>query len=340
MDRKLASVVKVLKVEPIEGADAIEKVSVLGWQVVSRKGEFKEGDKAVYFEVDSFLPIKPEFEFLRKSSYKKLVDGSEGFRLKTIKLRKTLSQGLLLPISILKFRPENDYKEGEDVTEILEVVKYDPPLPAQLSGIAKGNFPGFIPKTDEIRVQSEPAVIEELRGKPFYITVKMDGTSGTFYMKDGEFGVCSRNLELKETEGNSFWAIAKKYGLVDKMAGKNIAIQGEVVGPGIQKNPLLLKEVELHIFSIYDITDGKYWDFKEVVNFCGDNGLKFVPVEEVDGDFCYALEQLLEKAKGTYGSGKQREGIVIRPQTETYSETLKGRLSFKVLNNDYLLKEE
>ena len=114
MDRKLASVVKVLKVEPIEGADAIEKVSVLGWQVVSRKGEFKEGDKAVYFEVDSFLPIKPEFEFLRKSSYKKLVDGSEGFRLKTIKLRKTLSQGLLLPISILKFRPENDYKEGED----------------------------------------------------------------------------------------------------------------------------------------------------------------------------------------------------------------------------------
>ncbi len=140
-DRKLASVVKIVDIQPIPGADAIVVVTVKGWKVVVKVNEYKVGDLAVYYEIDSFLPIRPQFEFLRKSSYKRM-GSSEGFRLKTIRLRGQISQGLLTPI------PEgiSNPKEGDDLTEALDIVKYEPPIPAQLAGKIKGTFPSFIPK--------------------------------------------------------------------------------------------------------------------------------------------------------------------------------------------------
>ena len=138
MERKLASIRKVREIKPIEGADAIELAIVDGWQCVAKKGEFKVNDLCVYFEIDSFLPIKDEFEFLRKSSYKKMGE-AEGFRLKTIKLRGELSQGLIIPIS--NFNEDiQKMEEGTDLTDILEVQKYEQPIPAQLAVRLKAHF--------------------------------------------------------------------------------------------------------------------------------------------------------------------------------------------------------
>lgn len=154
IERKLASVVRIIDIQPIAGADAIVVAKVKGWNVVVKVGEYKVGDLAVYYEIDSFLPARPQFEFLRRSSFKRM-GVVDGFRLKTIRLRGQISQGLLTPI------PEGivDPQEGDDLTESLDIVKYEPPISAQLAGQIKGTFPGFIPKTDEERCVSEDTII-------------------------------------------------------------------------------------------------------------------------------------------------------------------------------------
>ena len=333
--RKLASVQVLSGKGLIPGADLIERVDVLGWSCVAKKGDFKAGDMAVYVEVDAFLPVKPEYEFLRKSCYRKLSNGEEGFRIKTIRLRGQLSQGLVLPVPpTLAGLPV-----GSDVSATLSITKYEPPVPACLAGQVVGNFPGYIPKTDEIRVQSAPKVLSEFQCKDVYISTKMDGASMTVFKRGGYVGVCSRNLELKETEGNSLWQVATRYKLRETLPN-NLAVQMEVVGPGIQKNPLNLKEVDAYVFNVFDITAGKYLDYAAALDIVTTLGLKFVPVEYT-GPFSFALGDLLEKAKGKYpGTSSNKEGIVIRPLIETRSEVLKGRLSIKVINNDYLLEEE
>ncbi len=238
MERKLATIRKIKDIVPIEGADAIELALVDGWQVVVAKNVgHKVGDKVVYCEIDSFLPIKEEFEFLRKSSYKKMGD-QEGFRLKTIKLRGQISQGLILPYSVIpvaQFASAHDLPEGMDVSEMLGIVKYDPPVSAQLAGKVKGNFPSFLRKTDEERIQNlvkEYAAWALSSKHQFYATEKLDGSSFTCYLKDGVFGVCSRNMELLETEDNTFWTVARKLDLENKLKslGRNVCFQGEMVG--------------------------------------------------------------------------------------------------------------
>ena len=197
MERKLASIRRITDIQPIPNADAIEVVVVGGWKVVTKKGEFNVGDLCVYCEIDSFLPILPQYEFLRKSSYKKLSTGEEGFRLRTIKLRGQVSQGLVLPLSVLPGGRE--LFEGMDVTEVLSITKYEPPIPASLAGKVKGLFPSFLHKTDEERVQNlanEFGILHLFQpNKTYYVTEKLDGSSATFYFRNGEFGVCSRNLE-------------------------------------------------------------------------------------------------------------------------------------------------
>lgn len=139
--RKLASIQRIKALEPIEGADAIERATVLGWQLVVKKDEFRVGELCIYCEIDSILPEKPEFEFLK----------SRGMRIRTIRLRGQISQGICFPLSFLP--AETLIEEDSDVTEILGVTKYEPPIPASLAGVMKGAFPSFIPKTDETRVQ-------------------------------------------------------------------------------------------------------------------------------------------------------------------------------------------
>lgn len=346
--RKLASIQKIIKVEPIPGADKIEVYTVLGWKVVGKKGEFKPGDLVVYFEIDSLIPYTEWSSFL----WKEKDDKNKPYRLRTIKFKGQISQGLIQPLSILEGKkyesdkresPIYEWKEGQDVTKLLGITKYEPPTPANLIGQIKGTFPSFIPKTDEIRIQTCPEVIEEFKGKEIYITNKIDGTSCTIYFNNGEFGVCSRNLELQENKDHTFWKIVERYNLKQKLIelNKNIAIQGEVYGEGIQKNPVGIKGQDIAIFNVYDINEGKYLDYPDMINIVEKLGLKTVPVEYV-GIFKedWDLNKLMEMAKGNYPNTHNiREGIVIRTTKEGYSNALKGRMSFKVINNDYLLKK-
>ena len=332
-DRKLASVVKIADIQPIPGADAIMVAKVKGWNVVVKVNEYKVGDLAVYYEIDSFLPIRPQFEFLRKSSYKRM-GSSEGFRLKTIRLRGQISQGLLTPI------PEgiSNPKEGDDLTEALDIVKYEPPIPAQLAGKIKGTFPSFIPKTDEIRIQNfESEVGFSPVGERAYVTEKLDGTSFTCYFNNGVFGVCGRNWELSETSDNSLWRMANVLQLKEKMTkhGKNIALQGELVGAGINGNLYGLSDHKLYFFTGYDIDKGRRMFFDELEWVLFGLDLQMVPVLEKYG-FVIPNESDIVDYMLKYAEGKSvlnmevdREGVVVRG--------LEREFSFKAISNTYLL---
>jgi RNA ligase (TIGR02306 family) len=307
--------------------------SVKGWKVVVKVNEYKVGDLAVYYEIDSFLPIRPQFEFLRKSSYKRM-GSSEGFRLKTIRLRGQISQGLLTPI------PEgiSNPKEGDDLTEALDIVKYEPPIPAQLAGKIKGTFPSFIPKTDEIRIQNfESEVGFSPVGERAYVTEKLDGTSFTCYFNNGVFGVCGRNWELSETDDNSLWRMAKVLELKDKMTkhGKNIALQGELIGAGINGNLYGMSDHKLYFFTGYDIDKGRRMFFDELEWVLFGLQLQMVPVLEKYG-FVIPNEDNIVDYMLKYAEGKSvlnmevdREGVVVRG--------LEREFSFKAISNTYLL---
>ena len=332
-ERKLASVVKIVDIQPIPGADAIVVATVKGWKVVVKVNEYKVGDLAVYYEIDSFLPIRPQFEFLRKSSYKRM-GSSEGFRLKTIRLRGQISQGLLTPI------PEgiSNPREGDDLTEALDIVKYEPPIPAQLAGKIKGTFPSFIPKTDEIRIQNfESEVGFSPVGERAYVTEKLDGTSFTCYFNNGVFGVCGRNWELSETSDNSLWRMANVLQLKEKMTkhGKNIALQGELVGAGINGNLYGLSDHKLYFFTGYDIDKGRRMFFDELEWVLFGLQLQMVPLLEKYG-FVIPNESNIVDYMLKYAEGKSvlnmevdREGVVVRG--------LEREFSFKAISNTYLL---
>jgi RNA ligase (TIGR02306 family) len=339
MERKLASVRMISEILPIEGADAIELAIVGGWKVVVAKNVgHKVNDMVIYCEVDSFLPIRDEFEFLRKSSYKKMGD-DEGFRLRTIKLRGQVSQGLIIPLDeLLKYGVSaDDVYEGLDVSGMLGIVKYEPPIPAELAGKVKGGFPSFIPKTDEERVQNLTNEYESWKDKTFYVTEKLDGSSATFYFNDGVFGVCSRNLELLETEGNSFWRVARELDLKNKMRefGINISLQGELIGEGIQGNPYKIKGQTVRFFNLFDIDLQQYHNlsmFEAVVK--NQFGLETVPVLDKHFKLYDSVDELLTyaDAKSELNPNFDREGVVIRSLDRT--------ISFKVISNKFLLNEK
>jgi len=332
--RALATIQRVGKISPIPESDFLELAHIMGWQCVVKKGEFQAGDLGVYFEVDSFLPVEPRYEFLRGSSFRENFDNGEGFRIRTVKLRGQLSQGLILPLS--SFPEVAGFAETDDVTQALKVKQWIVQETLTAGGVAIGGRPYGIPTSDEIRVQSAMELIDKLRGKPYYITTKMDGTSGTVYCIDGKIGCCSRNREIRDEETALYWTPVYKYGLREKLAalGKNIVLTGEICGPGIQKNRLKLPGIEWYVFDIIDWDAHKYVPYDEMCKICAELGISAVPLEERGDSFAYSLEELLQKAKGKYPSGLDKEGIVVR-DVENPKE-----VSFKVLNNDALLKEK
>lgn len=335
MSRKLASIVVIEGLKPIEGADLIEVATVKGWKLVVKKNEFEIGDHAVYCEIDSFLPIREEFEFLRKSSYRKMRD-MEGFRLKTIKLRGQVSQGLLLPMSILG---DLSCQVGDNVTERLEIIKYEPPIPASLVGIAKGPFPSFIPKTDEERIQNLADQYRPLKALKYQVTEKLDGSSVTYYCRNGEFGVCSRNLELIESPDNTLWKFAKVNSISEKLtsSGRNIALQGELIGESIQGNPYKLAGQTVRFFYAYDIDKRAYLPISIFLNLLDEWELQAVPLLATDYALPETIADVLGFADGISKlspNGKQvvREGVVLQNNDRT--------VSFKVISNNFLLKEK
>ena len=343
--RKLASVQKIEEIKDIEGADVIQAYRVLGWWVVGKRGEFKVGDLAVYLEIDSWVPheLAP---FLSKGQEPRTYNGVKGERLKTIRLRGQVSQGLLLNqntlyVGVLEYLGEEPV-EGQDLTEFLGIQKWEAPIPAQLQGQAKGTFPSWGRKTDQERCQNIWDDIQQHinKGTTFEVTVKLDGSSASYGLSpEGEYVACSRNLSLKtDQEDNTFVNVGRKYDLETKLKNldRPLMISGELCGPGIQKNQEGLKDHELFVFDIYDPLTMSYLPSSERFEIVNKLGLQHVPVihqwialRELG---IQSLDDLLNFAEGPSLNSKQREGVVFK--------SCDGSFSFKVISNKWLLKFE
>ena len=334
MERKLASIQVIKDLQPIPNADAILAATVLGWNLVVKKTEFQVGDKCVFFEVDAIIPLMKGTEHLCKEG--------KPLRVRTIRLRGTLSQGVALPLTILT---DGQYEVGQDVTEVLGVKKWEPYIPAELHGKVKGTRPSWIPKTDEPRLQSTPDALEEIKKMGQVVgTMKMDGSSITCFIKDNVFGITSRNMELIETPDNAYWKAAREAKVEEAMrkflGDRDIAIQGELSGKGIQGNKMGMDNIEIYFYNLYDISAAKYLSTDELIKFTDETGLKMVPIvfRGVLPDNTNIASLLKMSNELKYSNGLPAEGIVWRPVVETESNSLKGRLSIKVISSVFLIK--
>lgn len=346
--RKLASIQRIKDLSPIEGADRIEVATINGWKVVVQKGLHSVGDLVCYFEIDSWVPheIAPE---LSRGNEPKVFEGVKGERLRTIKLRGQVSQGFIIPLSALpQLRSKMDLSEGDDVTDILGVLKWERPIPAQLQGQAKGSFPAFISKTDQERVQNlikDPSYFEG----EWEMSTKLDGSSMTIYTNNGECGVCSRNLELKDNEdndNNSFIQMARKLEytktlpVVSEMMGFNLAVQGELMGPGIQGNREKFDDLKFFVFDVYNIDEQRYLlpdERIQVFNLLNGQNLnyKHVPIVascvDFGGDTELTVDLFLDLAEQPSINHKYAEGVVFKNLNDSTK-------SFKCISNKFLLK--
>lgn len=367
-ERCLAYPARILEVNTIPGVDRegkpftkVEYAKILDWWCVVKAGEFKVGDWAVYFEIDSQTPEKPEYEFLRPRK----------FRIRTQKLCGVLSQGILFrPTDILPVDFDfSSLSEDLDLTTVLGVVKYEPQegpqnRPGILPGHAKGSFPSFIKKTDQDRVQNLGRAIESL-SFDYEITEKLDGSSTTLFYRDivstdkengsaviePYFGVCSRNLELKlESSGDKslqfavgdFVETSLNMKLNEKIANlckelkRNLAFQFEIVGPRIQKNKYLLVSNDLRCFDIWDIDQHCYLRPVERRKLCEKYNIPHVPVVYAKFDTRLSVNEILEMAIGktVFGNNpdQEREGLVFKHNTENFS--------FKAISNMFLLENK
>ena len=332
MTRKLASVRRIRDLQPIPDADRIELAYVDGWQVVVKKGDHFVGELVVYFEIDSWVPFKLA-PFLTKGKEPREFNGVPGERLRTIKLKKQLSQGLILPLTDCV---TTLVIEGDDLTEVLNVQLYEKPLPAQLAGTARGNFPSFIPKTDQERVQNINIQKYIDNNYEWELTEKLDGSSMTVYLSNNVFGVCSRNIDLKETEGNAFWEAAREYNFEEKLRafGGEYALQGELIGEGIQGNPYKLQGRQFYLFDVYDIENQDYLlpkDRQLMADILNIPHVPYLPTPQpTPDDRDHALE--LAEGRSYINPNVEGEGLVFKSMTDN--------ASFKAISNKWLLEEK
>lgn len=366
--RKLATIRVIDEIRQHTNADALELAIFGGWQCVVKKGDFAAGQFVVFCEIDSFIPhdVAP---FLTKPGHEpKEYEGVQGQRLRTVKLRKELSQGLVLPLSVI---PEAAMEQinidtmvvadgdvevfhsidGMDVSEILNIKKWERPMAANMRGNALRYFPVFIRKTDQERVQNRLRTLENRDPEEeFEVTLKMDGSSTTFYVYravDEEIGtgVCSRNLELKTDEsnaGNLFVDMYHKLGIHEKLKAyhevtdRNIAIQGELWGKGINGNWEGVDDVYFHVFDVFDCDKYTYLNADERHNIVMELGLNHVPVigHGTLADFglgSLKIEDFLAFADRPSMYNKVAEGVVFKSLNDP-------DFTFKVINNKYLLE--
>jgi RNA ligase (TIGR02306 family) len=353
--RKLASIQRIEEIRDIENADAIQAYRVLGWWVVDKKNAHKIGDLVVYLTIDSWVPheLAP---FLSKGSEPREYNGVKGERLRTIKLRGTTSQGLLLKMSSIPLNvwaSENSktgevyyfedmaWNEGDDLTDELKIQKWEAPIPTQLQGQMKGNFPSWARKTDQERCQNIwPEIQKQIEANTrFEVTIKLDGSSASFGLSpEDEYVVCSRNLSLKtDQEGNAFVNAGRRYDLETKLnaLGRPLMISGELCGPGIQRNQEGLKECRVFVFDVFDPFTGSYLANSERQEIVTALGLEHAPVLHESITLSelgiQTLDDLLKYAEGpSMNPSRQREGVVFK--------SVDGSFSFKAISNAWLMK--
>jgi len=344
---KLAVIAKVLALAPIEGADRIERATVLGWHVVVKKGLYRVGDLVVMVFPDSCAP---------KAYVDETYIGEDKTRIKTVKMRGQYSAGLVLPVAEVyaaaerKGLPSKVWEDGEEVSVLLDIEKWVTPAGLNIDGDMLADFPSrYISKTDELNFRSEPGALLEARTDPrfkdveFVATLKCDGTSATYISSEGMFHVCGRNREFKDTASNVHWQLARKYKLEGNLPD-GYAIQGEICGPGIQKNPLKLDAVDLFVFKVKNVKTHEWLGWDELRLFCYQHGLKHVP--EISRfkftETAPSNEELQDMANNTkYDNDRANaEGIVILPVVPIRSMSLqKSYWSLKVMNQPYDMKK-
>lgn len=353
---KLASVQKILNLRPIEGADLIEVATVLGWDIVVKKGEYAVGDLCTYIQIDTIVPDKPEYDFLRERD----------FRVRTIKLRKQISQGLIIPLPIGK------WKEGDDITDIIGVKKYEKPdnnperyekprVPKNwykkiiykfkynilykffpnLQKKSRSSFPKeLVSITDEERIQNMPQVLSQYAGKLFIVSYKLDGSSITIIhsklLGKSKFRICSRRFELHDKK-NDWYKVFNETNfkdevlkLVNHFKTNDIIVQGEAIGKFNGNHHNLQKE-QIRLFNIY--INGKRLNQKDFIQICLANNIPHCPMYK-EIKLNHNLQEVLEMSeiKDVLNPSVDVEGLVWR--------CVEDNLSFKVINNKYLLKNK
>ena len=329
--RKLASIRKISNIQPIPSAEAIEVCTVDGWEVIAQRDTYNIEELVIYAEADSFIPheLAP---FLTPEKKEPLVfKGIKGQRLRTIKLRGQLSQGLLLPLDLLP--PNIRVEEGLDVSEVLGIKLYEPNLSTQLTASIKGSIPSYIPKTSLDRVQNLSSKWDSYQQEVYEVSEKLIGCSMTAVFYEDEFNVCSRNYIRKPEEKIGFWKASKKYHLEDKLRelGENLALQGELIGSKIEGNPYKLDEVDFYLFNVYDIKKGVYYDSYERNTLCHELGIPHVPILNNNFELNHSIKEILKEADGTSKLNKiKREGIVFK-------NLFKPNIQFKAISNKFLV---
>lgn len=334
--RKLVTIQEITSIHPIANADRLETAKVLGWNIVVGKNEFEPGDKIVFFEIDSLLPeTDPVFEKFQARSQKTVfVDGKEirGHVVSTMKLRGVISQGLVMALSDFNIDPDTEI--GTEVTDLLGVVKWEEAIP--VSSDIVGKFDSrFAPKSDAIRVQSLIENWDEIKQMDWEVTVKADGTSTTLINDDGKVRIFSRNWEI--SEDSTAFAVAKETGLIDEITKHTgMAVQFELVGPGIQSNRLKLSKLTPLVFAVWD--RGQKLKREEWPELMLENAVPLLGDEwRPQG----TVEEMIEKVSGLRGSITKNvldEGIVFHTVGDNLPVWMDRNANFKIINNKFLIK--
>lgn len=342
MTRQLARIVRIDAITPIKKADAIETAHIGGWAVVINKNEFARLDLAVYFELDTFLPTgTPEWQFL-VDKVPTEYEGRVGHVLRSVTLRGQCSQGFLCPLTVLPADVASKVYAGQDVTAALGLVKFEKPIPAELAGKSRGEPPSLVRGTSQERIQNLaeyllPWQIGGASGLDWEVTEKLEGSVCSYALLSGEFRACSSNVDYIEEASNPFWAVARRLGIEAKLRayadGRNLVLQGELVGPGIEGNHYRLKDYEFYLYRVYDASTGILLEPAERRELAQVLGIPHVPL--VDAAFRLSMEvgmaELLAMADGPscVNPDTRREGWVFQCNST--------RTSFKVISNKYLL---
>lgn len=361
---KIASIERLISVEPHPNADRLDLVKVLGYQCVSERGLHKAGDLVVYIQPDSILPEDAEWA----EGFRKYAPG----RIKCVKLRGEFSEGILVRFEQLKsslptiFDPHTFkaslLEEGADVTELLGVRHYEPPAPNDLA--AKGSLPFNLPKTDETRWENMVSSLPI--GEIVDVTLKVDGQSWSAYydIDTDSFGVMGRTMEYKLECNNNYTAQVNRYNIQEKLTkyckenNVSLCIRGESYGNGIQthgNNPHGQLQKGLAIFSVYLIKEHRYarlGDKFYFENVCKELNIPSVPIIEKN---VVLTQELINKYSTGIDKidGKPFEGVVINHAAYTLEKPIQtlelpdGSLkevggikqfnpgSFKIINKHY-----
>jgi RNA ligase (TIGR02306 family) len=335
-ERPMATITKILNKASIKDADNIELYTVYGWNVVGKKDEFQKDDLCVYVVIDSIFP-----EDFKKTQF------LEGKPLKTRFIRDVCSQGLIFSLSWLAEERGIDItalKEGDDVTAIIGIKKWisKDELAQYSSDTTNTKFPSYVPKTDEPRIQNHPELLDALKEKEIVITRKEDGCSAT-YVYDAttqEFMVCSRNYVIQmDASTKQYFSIETMFNIKEKLSqyGKSLALQGEIVGPGINGNRLKLRKLDFRVFNIFDIENQSYVSTNDMVKICQKLNFNTVPILYIGkmNEITESVDTLIAYAETIkYDNNIPAEGIVVRTNTPS------PRISFKVISNKYLSKHK